>query len=83
MGDAEIDIRPYIEALRMNLQDLPSGTIITRIQPSRQNSLAEESTILWNGGKVVQDICLRLRNVECGELEVQLQWIELPGSKGL
>lgn len=83
MGDAEIDIRPYIEALRMNLQDLPSGTIITRMQPSRQNCLAEESSIVWNGGKVVQDICLRLRNVECGELEVQLQWIELPGSRGL
>lgn len=83
MGNAEIDIKPYIEGLKMNLQDLPSGTIITRIQPSRQNFLAEESCIIWNDGKVVQDICLRLRNVECGELEVQLQWIELPGSRGL
>ncbi|KAH7528571.1 hypothetical protein FEM48_Zijuj05G0086200 [Ziziphus jujuba var. spinosa] len=83
MGDAQIDIRPYIEGLKMNLQDLPSGTIITRIQPSRQNCLAEESCIIWSEGKVVQDICLRLRNVECGELEVQLQWIELPGSRGL
>ncbi|KAF3437179.1 hypothetical protein FNV43_RR19932 [Rhamnella rubrinervis] len=83
MGDAEIDIKPYVEALKMNLQDLPSGTIVTRIQPSRQNCLAEESSIIWNGEKVVQDLCLRLRNVECGELEVQLQWIELPGSRGL
>lgn len=83
MGDAEFDIKAYIDALRMNLQDLPNGTIITRVQPSRQNCLAEESCIMWNEGKVVQDLCLRLRNVECGELEIQLQWIDLPGSKGL
>ncbi|KAF5445508.1 hypothetical protein F2P56_034555 [Juglans regia] len=83
MGDAEFDIKAYIDALRMNLQGLPSGTIISRVQPCRQNSLAEESCIVWNEGKVVQDLCLRLRNVECGEVEIQLQWIDLPGSKGL
>ncbi|GAV85778.1 C2 domain-containing protein [Cephalotus follicularis] len=83
MGDAEFDIRTYIEALRMNLADLPSGTIISRVQPSRNNCLSEESCILWSEGKVVQDLCLRLRNVECGEVEIQLQWIDLPGSKGL
>ncbi|XP_059453842.1 protein C2-DOMAIN ABA-RELATED 4-like [Corylus avellana] len=83
MGDADFDVKAYIEALRMNLQGLPSGTIITRVQPSRQNCLAEESCILWSDGKVVQDLVLRLRNVECGEVEIQLQWIDLPGSKGL
>lgn len=83
MGDADFDVKAYIEALRMNLQGLPSGTIITRLQPSRQNCLAEESCILWSEGKVVQDLVLRLRNVECGEVEIQLQWIDLPGSKGL
>ncbi|KAJ0048936.1 hypothetical protein Pint_17068 [Pistacia integerrima] len=83
MGDAEFDIKSYIEALKMNLNGLPSGTIISRITPSRHNCLAEESCIFWNDGKVVQDLCLRLRNVECGEVEIQLQWIDLPGSKGL
>lgn len=83
MGDAEFEIGPYIEALKMNLEGLPSGTIVSKLQPSRQNCLAEESPILWQDGKVVQNICLRLRNVECGEVEIQLQWIDLPGSKGL
>ncbi|XP_010540029.1 PREDICTED: protein C2-DOMAIN ABA-RELATED 3 [Tarenaya hassleriana] len=83
MGDAEIDIGPYIEALRMELSGLPDGTIITRIQPRRCNCLAEESCVRWSGGRIVQDLCLRLRNVECGEVQVQLQWIDLPGSKGL
>lgn len=83
MGDAECDISAYIEALKMNLEDLPSGTIITRIQPSRQNCLAEESCITYSNGKVIQDLVLRLRHVESGEVEIQLQWINLPGSKGL
>jgi hypothetical protein len=26
---------------------------------------------------------LRLQNVECGEVEISLHWIDLPGSKGL
>ncbi|XP_010533970.1 PREDICTED: protein C2-DOMAIN ABA-RELATED 4-like [Tarenaya hassleriana] len=83
MGDAEFEIKSYVEALRMQLEDLPSGTIITRITPSRHNCLADESHITWSDGKLVQDLFLRLRHVECGEVEVQLQWIDLPGSKGL
>uniref|UniRef100_A0A2P2PWH6 Uncharacterized protein n=1 Tax=Rhizophora mucronata TaxID=61149 RepID=A0A2P2PWH6_RHIMU len=83
MGEAEFHIRAFIEALRMNLTDIPSGTIITRVQPSRANCLSEESCIMYRDCKVVQDICLRLKNVECGEVEIQLHWIDLPGSKGL
>lgn len=82
MGHAEFDIKSFMEALKMNLKNLPSETIITRLLPSRQNCLAEESCIVWKNGKVVQDIYLRLKNVECGEVEIQLQWIELPKSKG-
>ncbi|PHU24250.1 putative ADP-ribosylation factor GTPase-activating protein AGD13 [Capsicum chinense] len=83
MGDAEFDVRPFVEAVRMNLSGLPDGTIITKVQPSRSNCLAEESNVIWKNGQVVQDMCLRLRNVECGEVELQLQWINLPGSRGL
>lgn len=83
MGDAEFDIKEYIEALKMNLSGLPNGTIISKTTPSRHNCLAEESCIFFSEGKVVQDMCLRLKNVECGEVEIQLQWIDLPGSKGL
>ncbi|KAK7314646.1 hypothetical protein VNO77_33173 [Canavalia gladiata] len=83
MGDAEFDILPFIEALKMNLSGLPNGTVITRIQPSMNNCLASESCVTHYNGKVVQDLILRLKNVECGEVEIQLQWIDLPGSKGL
>ncbi|XP_044465310.1 protein C2-DOMAIN ABA-RELATED 4-like [Mangifera indica] len=83
MGDAEFNIISFVEALKMDLSSRPSGTIISRVTPSKDNDLAEESCIRWNDGKVVQDLCLKLRNVECGQVEIQLQWIVLPGSKGL
>ncbi|CAA7043145.1 unnamed protein product [Microthlaspi erraticum] len=83
MGDAEIDLKPYIEALRMELSGLPEGTIIATINPNRKNCLAEESYVRWINDRIVQSICLRLRNVERGEVEIELQWIDLPGSKGL
>ncbi|KAK9115765.1 hypothetical protein Sjap_014712 [Stephania japonica] len=83
MGDAEFDVRPLLEAVKMRLTGLPSGTVITRVMPSRRNCLAEESCIVFNEGKIIQKMYLRLRNVECGEVEIQLQWIEVPGSRGI
>lgn len=83
MGDAVFDASAYIEALRMNVTGLANGTVIKRIQPSKHNCLAEESCIYYSNGKIIQDMILRLQNVECGEVEISLHWIDLPGSKGL
>lgn len=81
MGDAEFDIKPFMEAVKMHLDELPSDTIITKVMPSRNNCLSEESNVVWKDGSVFQDIILRLRNVECGEVELQLFWVEIPGSR--
>ncbi|KAF5750144.1 Calcium-dependent lipid-binding family protein [Tripterygium wilfordii] len=83
MGDAEIDIKPYLASLRMGLQNLPTGCVVSRVQPTRQNCLADESSIVWENGKIIQYMCLRLNNVECGEVELQLDWIEVAGCKGV
>ncbi|XP_039025597.1 protein C2-DOMAIN ABA-RELATED 1-like [Hibiscus syriacus] len=83
MGDAEFEIGPLLNAVKMRLQGLPDGTIITKVQPSRQNCLSQESCIIWSNGKAVQDMFLRLRNVETGEVELQLEWIDVPGSRGV
>ncbi|GAV61704.1 C2 domain-containing protein, partial [Cephalotus follicularis] len=83
MGDAVIDIKPYIKSLQMGLENLPNGCVVARVQPDRKNCLADESSIVWNNGKIIQDMQLRLRNVECGEVVVQLEWIEVAGCKGL
>lgn len=83
MGDAVFDIQPFIEAVRMRLGNLPNDTIITTVKPTRTNHLAEESHVNWKDGKVVQNMVLRLQNVECGEIEIQLSWVDIPGSRGL
>ncbi|XP_073063831.1 protein C2-DOMAIN ABA-RELATED 4-like [Primulina eburnea] len=83
MGDAEFDIKEFVEAVKMRLENVPSGTVITKIKPNRENCLVEEASIVWETGKVIQHMFLRLRNVERGEIELQLQWIDVPGSRGL
>lgn len=76
MGNAELDIRPLLDVFEMKLEGIPDDTIISTIKPSSQNYLVEESHIRWQGEKVVQNVILRLRNVECGEIELQLTWIK-------
>lgn len=85
MGDAEIDIKPYVECLKLaaDLDKLPHGCAVKKVQPNRSNCLSTESCCTWDNGKIVQDMILKLRNVECGEIVLQIEWIDLPGSKGL
>ncbi|KAK8267336.1 hypothetical protein V6Z11_D12G302400 [Gossypium hirsutum] len=52
MGNAEVDIRPYIEALKVDVDGIPNGTTIARVQPCRTNCLSEESAITLVDGKV-------------------------------
>ncbi|CAN6933652.1 unnamed protein product [Brassica oleracea] len=81
MGDAFFHIDSFLEVIRIQNQlgGLPEGTVITKIQASRQNCLSEKSKIVWNNGKIVQNIFLKLQNVECGEVELQLEWIDVSG----
>lgn len=85
MGTAEIDFKPYVEAarLRKELQELPNGCALKKVQPSGTNDLADESIILWEKGRITQDMRLKLRNVESGEVLIQIEWVDIPGCKGL
>ncbi|KAL4180920.1 hypothetical protein AMTRI_Chr12g234780 [Amborella trichopoda] len=83
MGEAVFEIQTLIECARLNLEGVPSGAVIRTVAPSEHNCLAEESLICRTDGKVIQDLRLRLRNVECGEVELQLEWIIVPGSMGI
>lgn len=83
MGNAELDIGPLVEVVKMRLQGVADNTVVKKLVPNRQNCLAEESAIYVSEGTVKQDVVLRLRNVECGEIELQLRWIDVPGAKGV
>uniref|UniRef100_A0A0R0ETV0 C2 domain-containing protein n=1 Tax=Glycine max TaxID=3847 RepID=A0A0R0ETV0_SOYBN len=77
MGEAEIDLKPYVQCKQMGLGKLPNGCSLKRIQPDRTNYLAEESSCIWQNGKIVQEMFLRLRNVESGEILVELSGLML------
>ncbi|KAI6677152.1 hypothetical protein NL676_037948 [Syzygium grande] len=72
MGEAKIDIKPYIDAIEMRLENLLIPTMVARVQPSKGNCLVDESSIVWKDSKIYQDMALRLSNVESGEVEIQL-----------
>ncbi|KAL8223985.1 hypothetical protein R6Q57_019460 [Mikania cordata] len=81
MGDAELEIKSFLDALKMpRLERHPNGTVLKRIPPSRTNNLAEESCIIWKDKEVIQQLSLRLRNVETGEVEVELHWVHDPST---
>ncbi|XP_074583720.1 protein C2-DOMAIN ABA-RELATED 5-like [Curcuma longa] len=82
MGDTEIDLHLFVEATKMNLSNIPNGTVITTVKPNRHNCLVDESAIVWKDGTIVQDIIVRLKNVESGELELQFSWINLSKASG-
>ncbi|XP_078176995.1 GTPase activating protein 1-like [Carex rostrata] len=83
MGHAEIDIRTFIEVVKRDLSNVPNGTVIQKITPSPQNCLAEESGIYKAEGTVMQDLTLRLKDVQCGDIVLRLTWGMIPGARGL
>ncbi|KVI05458.1 protein C2-DOMAIN ABA-RELATED 7-like [Cynara cardunculus var. scolymus] len=83
MGVTEIDVKPYIKCLQrgLELKNLPDGTKLERVHPQKTNNLVHESCIVLENGKIVQDMTLRLREVECGEVVIRMELIPLPGRK--
>ncbi|CAM0905967.1 unnamed protein product [Alopecurus aequalis] len=80
MGDAEFHIHDFVEIARKdNLSGIPDGTVMKTIKPAEGNCLAANSHILWKDGKVSQDIFLKLRNTETGEIVMHLEWVSIPG----
>ncbi|KAL6880482.1 hypothetical protein ACP4OV_012047 [Aristida adscensionis] len=81
MGDAEFDIEALMQIIQMDLEDIRSGTVVRTVRPSRQSCLADESHIVWENGQVVQDLLLKLRNVDTGLIHLQLKWVNIPEVK--
>lgn len=76
MGIANVDVSPYAECMEMGsdeLNQLPVGTKLETVQPNEYNHLEEESNIVWNKEAITQDMVLQLRNVESGQIEVQVE----------
>ncbi|XP_066398477.1 GTPase activating protein 1-like [Miscanthus floridulus] len=80
MGDAEFDIEALVQIIQMDLEDIRSGTVVRTVRPGGKDCcLADESHIIWDKDQVVQDLLLKLRNVNTGVVHLQLKWVTIPG----
>uniref|UniRef100_A0A0D6QXE2 Arf-GAP domain-containing protein n=1 Tax=Araucaria cunninghamii TaxID=56994 RepID=A0A0D6QXE2_ARACU len=78
MGEAEVDIQPLVSAASV----LESGCIYDNMQigkwlATNDNALLTDSIINVIDGQIKQDVSLKLQNVECGELYLELEWLPL------
>ncbi|KAA3478578.1 putative ADP-ribosylation factor GTPase-activating protein AGD13 [Gossypium australe] len=78
MGEAEIDIQPLItSAMAYGDPEMFSNMQIGKWLKSQDNALIEDSIVNIIDGKVKQQVSIKLQNVECGEIYLQLEWLPL------
>ncbi|KAL2339291.1 hypothetical protein Fmac_013737 [Flemingia macrophylla] len=77
MGNTCINLQPLISASRFrDILKIYSGeTTLRKVTPDSENCLSRESSINCVNGEVVQNVWLRLRGVESGELQLTIKLI--------
>ncbi|MCO5600481.1 hypothetical protein L7F22_054594 [Adiantum nelumboides] len=74
MGEAQIDLAPLIGAVKQQSHTTFKNDVIRRIVATKENSLARDSIIKLRDGMLVQELCVKLQNVESGKIELELMW---------
>ncbi|KAG6494342.1 ADP-ribosylation factor GTPase-activating protein AGD12-like isoform X1 [Zingiber officinale] len=78
MGEAEVDLQPMITAaMAFGDPDLLTNMQIGKWLQSNDNALTKDSIINIVDGKVKQEVSLKLQKAECGEIDLELEWISL------
>ncbi|KAK7823419.1 ADP-ribosylation factor GTPase-activating protein AGD12 isoform X1 [Quercus suber] len=78
MGEAEVDLQPLItSAIAFGDAGMFGNMQIGKWLKSHDNALKDDSTVNIIDGKVKQAVSLKLQNVECGELDLELEWMPL------
>lgn len=78
MGEAEVDLQPMITAaMAFGDPNLLANMQIGKWLQSNDNALIKDSSINIVDGKVKQEVSLKLQNAECGEIDLELEWISL------
>lgn len=82
MGHAHLNLQPLFSAARLrNILGVSSGeTTLRKVIPDSENCLVRESSINSVNDEVVQNVWLRLRGVESGEIELTLKLMATPTS---
>lgn len=78
MGEAEFDIQPLVSAAKaVETSSIGESTQLGKLVASEDNTLVEDSLITLVDGKVKQDIAIKLKNVDRGILEIELECLSL------
>ncbi|CAL9015977.1 hypothetical protein PRUPE_4G090400 [Prunus persica] len=78
MGEAEVDLQPLItSAMAFGDAGMFGNMQIGKWLKSNDNALVDDSTVNIVDGKVKQEVTLKLQNVECGEIDLELEWMPL------
>ncbi|KAL4290660.1 hypothetical protein GQ457_14G018640 [Hibiscus cannabinus] len=78
MGDAEIDIQPLVIAAQAHERsEIDESMQLGELVGSKDDALEKDGIITLTDGKVKQDLCVRLQNVERGVLEIELECVPL------
>jgi len=78
MGEAEIDIQPLVSAAKaFEASTIGESMQLGKWLATEENTLVKDSIISIVDGKVKQDITLKLKNVDKGELEIELECLPL------
>ncbi|KAJ0988222.1 hypothetical protein J5N97_006578 [Dioscorea zingiberensis] len=78
MGHAFVNLQPIASAskLKRALKLSTGETKLRKVAPDVENCLMEDSYVRFVDGEIVQDVRLRLCDVESGELFVTIKWID-------
>lgn len=78
MGEAEVDLQPLITStLALGDPNFFSEMQVSKWLKAKDNILIKHSTIHVVNGKLKQEVSLKLRNVERGEIDLEFEWFPL------
>lgn len=78
MGRASFNLQPMQSASRLRkILGMSAGeTSLRKVVPGKDDCLKEEYCVRCVDGELVQDVWLRLRGVESGEIQVRIIYVE-------
>lgn len=78
MGNAFVNLQPIASAskLKRALKLSTGETKLRKVAPDVDNCLMEDSYVRFVDGEIIQDVRLRLCDVESGELYLTIKWID-------
>lgn len=82
MGHAHLSLQPLVSAARLRrILGVSSGeTTLRKVIPDPDNCLVRDSSVCCVNGEVVQDVWLRLCEVESGEILLKIKLMDPPAA---